>query len=135
MKPAKKALPRQELEKLQTRDAELVRELAGLNAALERDEAFQREIKNGLCPILSEKCLNLKEGQTLESFVTSQFGELRVKIDALTSEQASTALALRTSREAEKFLAQISVLERREKEVIEEGERLKSEKGRIGQRV
>ena len=37
----------------------------GLQAALERDERFQKEIQNGLCPILSEKCLNLKEGETL----------------------------------------------------------------------
>jgi len=117
-----------ELEKLQARDSELVRQLAGLQAALERDEAFQREIKNGLCPILSEKCLNLKEGETLESFVTSQFDNIRLKIVSLQRDQANNATALRTSREAEKFLAQISVFENREDEIKEEGKRLKAER-------
>jgi exonuclease SbcC len=117
-----------ELEKLETRSAELVRELAGLEAALERDEAFQREIKNGLCPILSEKCLNLKEGQTLDSFVTSQFDELRVRIESVKTDQAGNVLALKTSREAGTFRARIPMLENRENEIKEEGKRLKAER-------
>jgi exonuclease SbcC len=117
-----------ELEKLQTRDFELVRELAALQAALERDEAFQREIRNGLCPILSQKCLNLKEGETLESFVTSQFDEIRLKIVALQRDQASNTLALRGSLDAEKASAQIPMLENRENEIKEEGKRLKAER-------
>ena len=117
-----------EIERLQARDSELVNQLAGLRAALERDEAFQKEIKNGLCPILSEKCLNLKEGETLESFVTSQFDHIRLKIVSLQRDQASNASALKTSREAEKFLAQIPVFENRETEIKEEGKRLKAER-------
>jgi len=123
-----KSIPAGELEKLQARDSELVRELAGLEAALERDEAFQREIRNGLCPILSEKCLNLKEGQTLESFVTGQFDELRTRIETVKTDQAGNILALRNSREAEKFRAQIAILENREIEIKEEGKRLKAER-------
>lgn len=120
-----------ELESLQRRDAELVRELAGLEAALERDEAFQREIRNGLCPILSEKCLNLKDGQTLEMFVTSQFGELRSRIDIVRQEQTATAAALKTSREAERTSAQLPMLEKREAELRDEGERAKAERAAL----
>src|SRR5690606_16325180 len=83
---AEKAKAAAGLGDLQTRDAEIVRELARLRASLERDESFQREIKNGLCPILSQKCLNLGEGETLESFVTSQFAELREQILSFESE-------------------------------------------------
>jgi DNA repair protein SbcC/Rad50 len=116
-----------QIEKLQTRDSELVRELAAANAALERDERFQREIKNGLCPILSARCLNLQEGQTLEAFVSSQFGELRTRIEVLVSEQATVIDALRTAREAEKHKARISVLEDRVREIGDEGTRLKAD--------
>ena len=123
-----KSVTASELEKLLSRDSELVREVAALQAALERDEAFQKEIRNGLCPILSEKCLNLKEGETLESFVTSQFDEIRLKIVSLQRDQASNTVALKTSREAEKSSAQISVLENREIEIKEEGKRLKAER-------
>ena len=113
---------------LESRDSELVRELASLQAALERDERFQKEIQNGLCPILSEKCLNLKEGQTLEMFVTSQFGELKTKISILQNEKVSISTALTTSREAAKYLAQISVLEARAAEIGADGNRLKAER-------
>ena len=113
---------------LESRDSELVRELASLQAALDRDERFQKEIQNGLCPILSEKCLNLKEGQTLEMFVTSQFGELKTKISMLENEKVGISTALTTSREAAKYLAQISVLEARAAEIGADGNRLKAER-------
>ena len=45
---------------LEARDAALVREIASLRAGLERDQRLQKEITNGLCPILSQACLNLK---------------------------------------------------------------------------
>ncbi|MGQ0543518.1 MAG: AAA family ATPase [Blastocatellia bacterium] len=124
----KKGLKAAGLETLQNRDTEIVRELANLQAALDRDERFQKEIKNGLCPILSQKCLNLKEGETLEGFVTSQFGELKSRISVLQTEHAQVSSALKTSQEGAKFLTQIATLENRETEISDEGKRLNDEK-------
>ena len=115
-------------ESLEKRDEVIVREIASLQAALERDERFQAEIKNGLCPILSQKCLNLKEGETLEDFVTSQFSDLRTRIAVLETEHGQVAVALQTSREAEKFLKQLGTLQSRETEIADEGKRLNDEK-------
>ena len=119
------------IESLQQRDESIVRELASLHAALERDERFQREIQNGLCPILSQKCLNLKDGQTLDDFVTSQFTELRTRIAVLETEHGQVAVALKTSREAEKYLTQLATLQAREKEIAEEGKRLNEERDQL----
>jgi exonuclease SbcC len=119
------------LNDLEKRDSDIVRELASLHAALERDERFQQEIKDGLCPILSQKCLNLKEGETLDSFVTSQFTELRTRIAELDTEHGRISVALRTSREAEKFLSQVSLLQNRATEIKDEGQRLSDEKTRL----
>ena len=116
-----------DLDGLQKRDSELVQQMAQLRAALERDEKFQSEIKNGLCPILSQKCLNLKEGETLESFVTSQFSELRSQISAFEIEQKTVAVNLRASRDAEKFVATLSTLRTRAVEIKDEGKRLRAE--------
>lgn len=116
------------LDSLEKRGDDIVRELASLHAALERDERFQKEIKNGLCPILSQKCLNLKEGETLDAFVTSQFSELRTRIAVLETEHGQVAVALKTSREAEKYLTQLATLQAREKEIADEGRRLNEEK-------
>ncbi len=102
-----------ELSKRQKRDQELTNDLARFRARLESDRKFQEEIKNGLCPILSEKCLNLKPGQTLESFVSTQFSEITSQISTLELEQKSLAAQLKTSREAEKYLAKLETLKPR----------------------
>ncbi|HVF29922.1 MAG TPA: SMC family ATPase [Pyrinomonadaceae bacterium] len=116
---------------LEKRDGEIIRELASLHAALERDERFQKEIKDGLCPILSQKCLNLKEGETLDDFVTSQFTELRTRIAVLETEHGNVGVALRSSREAESFLTQLSMLQTRGEEIKAEGKALTDEKARL----
>ena len=118
-------------ENLSKRDVELTQNLANFRARLESDEKFQSEIKNGLCPILSQKCLNLKPGQTLESFVGSQFSELKTQISAFESEQKPLAAALKLAREAEKFSASLETLKTREKEIGDEGKSYKEEKEKL----
>ncbi len=117
----------EKLDPLQKRESEVVAELARLRAELDRDERFQTEIKNGLCPILSERCLNLKEGQTLEGFIGSQFGEIRSKIETLQTESLSIVGELKGAREAAKSAAQVPVYEDRVAEIKAEGERLRAE--------
>ncbi len=116
---------------LEIRETTIVRDLATANAALERDERFQKEIRNGLCPILSQKCLNLKEGETLEGFISSQFGELRSQISTLTVEKEKIGDALKSAREAERFVSQISLLEARLAEVQNEGKTVKAQKDEV----
>ncbi len=120
-----------EFENLSKRDAELTQELAKLRAKLESDEKFQNEIKNGLCPILSEKCLNLKPGQTLEGFVSSQFGEVRARISVFENERKTLSVALRNSREAGNSLAQLETLKEVKEEISKEGIGYKSEKEQL----
>jgi exonuclease SbcC len=124
-----------DVENLQKRDAELTNNLAKLRAKLESDERFQSEIKNGLCPILSEKCLNLKPGQTLESFITTQFSEVRTQITTLETEQKELAAALRISREAEKFLAKLETLQKRTEEIKKEGISYKTESDELEKQI
>jgi exonuclease SbcC len=115
------------LQNLQLRETEITRELAKLRASLERDEQFQREIKNGLCPILSQKCLNLKEGETLESFVKSQFSGSKSNISALEAEQTKVSAELRSAREGEKFITALESYKQRERDITEEGKRFRAE--------
>ena len=119
------------LAELESRDVKLLHEIAELRASLKRDEQFQREIKSGLCPILSQKCLNLQPGQTLESFVSSQFTELRSQIDALETEHRSVVGSLRSAREAAGQLTTVETLQRRLAELTDEGTRLNAEKAEL----
>src|SRR5690606_33678513 len=96
-------------------------------AELDRDERFQKEINNGICPILSERCLNLKPGQTLEGFVKSQFEDLKSQITVLQSQSKENAALLASSREAAKITSQGPIFEQRREEIELEGKRLRQE--------
>jgi exonuclease SbcC len=119
------------LSSLESRDAELVREIAGLRASLERDQRFQREIQNGLCPILSAACLNLKPGQTLEGFVTSQFAELNTQITTFEQQHGSITTELKAARDALRYASVVDSLNKREEELKAEGVQLKNERDTI----
>lgn len=123
------------LDDLEALDTRFVNDLANLKAGLERDERFQREIKNGLCPILSQKCLNLAEGETLESFVSSQFSGLRAKIDALETERSGLTARIVTARAARQSSASLDNLRRRGKELKEDGTSLGNKKASLEERL
>lgn len=116
------------LEELLEKDLALTGELAGLNAKLENDRRFQQEIKNGFCPVLTEKCLNLKEGQTLEGFIKAQFSEVQGRIGTIESEKKGLAGLLKDARAAERSVAVLEPLRRRADEIAAEGKYLASEK-------
>ena len=110
------------------RDAELIEQIAALKAGLERDRKFQSEIQNGLCPILSEKCLNLKPGQTLDDFVSSQFTDLKAQIETAEASRSNVAVDLKAAREAERFSAALDGFRKREVELTAEGTHLNQER-------
>lgn len=115
-------------ELLQRRDSEITRDITRFRARIEHDEQFQAEVRNGLCPILSQKCLNLRPGETLEGFLSNRFGELKTQIGTLEIEQKSLVERLRISREAEKYAATLETLRVRETEIADEGKSYKTEK-------
>ena len=119
------------LDSLESRNSELVNRLAELKAALSRDERFQTEIKNGLCPVLSEKCLNLKNGQTLEGFLNDQFSNLRSEINKLETEHSTVVGGLAKARAAHTSAATVETLRARESELAGEGKCLAQEKSEL----
>ena len=123
------------LDELEKKDADLKNNLANLRAKLQNDLKFQSEIKNGLCPILSEKCLNLKPGQTLESFVSGQFEDVKIQITTIETEQRQIAATLSISREAGKYSAQLDTLRTRKEEISKEGIGYKNEKEELQKKL
>lgn len=115
------------LQSLIARDTEIIKNLAEFRAKLKSDEDFQSKVKDGLCPLLSQKCLNLKPGETLESYINSQFGELKTQISTLESEQKKVSEELALARNAEKFVVALEGYKQREKDITEEGKRFKAD--------
>ena len=62
------------LSELETEDQATMEEIATLRASVEREKKILSQIKGGLCPLLSEKCLNMKEGQGLDQHFRVQIG-------------------------------------------------------------
>lgn len=120
---------------LEILDAELLSRIASSKAELERDKRFQSEIKNGFCPILSQKCLNLAPGQSLDDFVSSQFGELTNKISAFETERKTVSANLQTARAAAGFAAKLETLRAREGELSAEGKHLKTEQDQLQSQI
>jgi DNA repair protein SbcC/Rad50 len=99
-----------------------------LNARLETDQRFQEEIKNGFCPVLTQKCLNLQEGQTLEGFIRMRFSEARSRIGVIETEKREIAGLMKDARAAEKSMAALDSLRHRAHEIGAEGKYLAAEK-------
>lgn len=92
---------------LTTRETELTEQLARLRAQIEHDEKFHREVKNGLCPILSERCLNVGPDQTLEDYFTDQLATNSAQLTTMERERATLGVAVREARDAEKHLGRL----------------------------
>lgn len=116
------------LEEFLETDHKLTSELASLNARLDSDRRFQQEIKNGFCPVLSQKCLNLKEGQTLEGFIKDQFTEAQSRIGMIETEKRQLSSLMSDARAAEKSMAALESLRHRADEIKAEGTYLRAEK-------
>jgi exonuclease SbcC len=102
---------------LTVRETELTEQLARLRAQIEHDEKFHREVRNGLCPILSERCLNIGQDQTLEDYFTGQLASNSAQLTTMEKERASLGVAVREARDAEKHLGK---LESARKQMISE---------------
>lgn len=123
------------LPKLETAERQLVERIATAKAELERDRRFQAEVKNGLCPILSEKCLNLKHGQTLESFISTQFDELQNVIDTSEKERSSLTTEIAAAKDAQRSALRVEALKKREDELKTEGAHLNAEKAELEKQI
>lgn len=118
---------------LEKRETEIVATVATLKANLERDEKFQSEVRGGLCPILSQRCLNLKEGETLESYLSSQFLDLKSQISNLESERTQVQAQLTAAREGQTQARALESFRTREQELRDEGAGLNAKKAALEQ--
>ncbi|MEQ1605675.1 MAG: AAA family ATPase [Pyrinomonadaceae bacterium] len=118
---------------LEKRESELVAAVAKLRANLERDEKFQSEVRNGLCPILSQRCLNLKDGETLETYLSSQFIDLKSQISDLETERKTVVAELIAAREGQKALGARDSYLQRDRELRDEGAGLNAKKAALEQ--
>ncbi|HEX8476403.1 MAG TPA: SMC family ATPase [Pyrinomonadaceae bacterium] len=92
---------------LEARERELSQQAARLRAAIERDERVRAEVKNGVCPVLGDRCLSFSEGQTFESYFGDQLAAYRTQLSVVERESTRVVEAVRASRVASTARAQL----------------------------
>ena len=116
------------LDQLNERYRQLVDEIARIQAEIEADERFKKQIKDGLCPILSQRCLNIAEGETLENYVSLKSKDLVARVNEIESEKGKIQKQLKLAQEAESIRAKLQSLQEEIEKIWTEGTQLKNEK-------
>ncbi len=89
----------------------LTEELARMRAEVSRDEEMIHSLDHGgLCPLLTEKCLNLKPGESLDSRFRSGLDERRNEIGHLQKALTTLDEDVKRLREAEVEISRLSRL-------------------------
>ena len=97
-----------ELPELESQEQALNETISELNASLKREQDILRQIKGGLCPLLSERCLNMKEGQGLDQYFNHQVGNEREQLAVAEGKRKAVRGKLKSAREAQKAAAAIT---------------------------
>lgn len=122
------ALSATDLNSLRTHLDQLTEQISYLQARLKAEEDFREKIKDGLCPILAQRCLNIGEGETLEGFITRETNNLAKELESLKRKR-------QIFQEAEKKKSQLESLKAEIEKIVEEGKKLKSEREDLNQEI
>ncbi|HYP26882.1 MAG TPA: SMC family ATPase [Blastocatellia bacterium] len=96
------------LSSLESRDQEIMEEVAALRASIDRENRILRSIKGGLCPLLSERCLNMNEGQSLDQFFKLQLGTEQQRLTSAERSRQEVQAKLSAARAALKAASSLS---------------------------
>lgn len=90
------------LPKLESEYKSVFEEATGLRLSIEREEKILSRIQGGLCPLLSERCQNMKDGQGLDQFFKIQVTSEREKLQSIESAKADLERRLDKAKAASK---------------------------------
>ncbi|MEW6129190.1 MAG: SMC family ATPase [Acidobacteriota bacterium] len=96
------------LPEFEMRGAELTEQITILKTNITREDKMVAEIKNGLCPLLSQKCLNMEPGVGLDKFFKIQIHQDRESLSKLQKQNESIHQEIQTARQALNELTRLS---------------------------
>ena len=114
----------------------ITQKLAQLRAEVARDkEMITALASGGICPLISEKCLNLKQGETLDTRFQSGLQIRHTEISTLEKSLLENTATLKKSREAQRLFSQAEVLQRELDALGEEGKVKKTEQDELTKKL
>lgn len=96
------------LAQLEGEDQAAMEEIANLRASLDREKKILAEIKGGLCPLLSQRCLNMENGQGLDQYFKLQVGNERARLTTVERTRKEVQSKLARARAALKVSSAIA---------------------------
>ncbi len=124
---------------LEEKQKDLTHKIAELKAITQRDEKMQQEIKNGLCPLLSERCLNMKPGQTLDEYFSFQLTEQNTQLKEKESLSKTVSLQLTQARlllnkklNLESLISQLTTVKQQAASIKEQQNLIENELAKLG---
>lgn len=100
----------EQLSAIEVEERQTAERVAHLRAEIRRDERMQQEVEGGLCPILSERCLNIGENQTLDSYFTVHLTETRDALVSAEETHVTLHAAVRRARDSAAAVAGLARL-------------------------
>lgn len=88
------------LPRLEAEDEAAMEEISDLRASIEREKKILSRIEGGLCPLLSERCLNMKQGQSLDQYFAIQVGNESERLTLLEKRRKEVQQKLVAARHA-----------------------------------
>lgn len=98
----------QALPGLEKEDRALMEQATSLRLKIDREEKFSKEVKDGMCPLLSQRCLNIKDGQGLDQFFQLQLRDERDQLKRVERKRIEIQRQLSEARQAERMSAAIA---------------------------
>jgi DNA repair protein SbcC/Rad50 len=96
------------LPQIEAEDQAAVEEIARLRANIDREKKILSQIKGGLCPLLSERCLNMKEGQGLDQYFKLQVGNESERLVTVERERKKVLRKLADAKDALKVSSAVA---------------------------
>ncbi|MCI0487503.1 MAG: AAA family ATPase [Blastocatellia bacterium] len=96
------------LPQLEIENETAMSEVADLKARIAREEQVLSQVKDGLCPLLSQRCLNMKEGEGLDQYFKAQLGNEQERLALAESNRKMIQRKLADARKALKASSAVS---------------------------
>jgi exonuclease SbcC len=98
-----------QLPDLEYQGKNLIEEITIIKTTVQREEKVLSEIQDGLCPLLSQRCLNMKEGERLDTFFTLQVNQEKKRMRGLERQQENISRRIIDAKNALKKSSQLEV--------------------------
>jgi exonuclease SbcC len=86
----------------------LIEQITGIRLSIAREKNILEEVQEGLCPLLSQRCLNMRDGQGLDQFFKVKLGNEQEQLSKLERSQKALSRKLREAKEASHKVAALA---------------------------